>query len=319
MHRWRIVPALAVFVLICAAGPALATPTYRVNCTPGSTFPGGAFSSSTTGVQCHGGDFVDYFAGAPPNNTQVLTYERDGVAEASGTTLRTSASAHVRARDLVNLGGPNSGQESRASMTIDDIVILAPAGYTDSTIVTSFDIILSGGVSASILHTNGIFFGGPEGTASAFLELQGPGFTATGLWTQTADANTGVTIQQSGLLSSGPGVITSPTFVAPIGTEFSITITFASGTYVEHVLIGSGACPLGCTQTILDADSSFMNTVSLPTTAEIFHLPAGFQVDSTSGLIVNNRAVPEPNAASLLISMAGIFGWMARKRHERSR
>lgn len=302
-------PALAVALF---AAPTFAAPFYSVSCSPGNVFPGGS-SQSATSAQCHGGQLTDYFAGLP-NNTQALTYEWDGVAYAGGTAIGTSANASLRARDLVNLGGPRAGASTTATLRFDDIVIQAPAGYADATVVTSFNVVLSGGVSASLLHVNGLFFGGPSITASARLELAGPGVRGTGDWIESKDPiNSSSTL--TGLLANGAGLITSPAFDAPIGTPFTIEIVFSSGTLVDYVLVGSGACPNNCTQTTMDGDSSFLSTVSLPTSFDVFNLPAGFQVGSASGAIVGNRAVPEP-AAALSLAAAGVAlgAWRVRPR-----
>jgi hypothetical protein len=121
---------------------------------------------------------------------------------------------------------------------------------------------------------------------------------------------------------TGDATALTPTFDAPVNVPFSLDMELFARSFV---LYGND---LSLFPNILFASSftNFSDTVSFPTAGPVFNLPAGYTVNSVSGLIANNQwtgggvpSVPEPSSLLLLMvsGLAGLigFGWRKRRIH----
>jgi len=115
--------------------------------------------------------------------------------------------------------------------------------------------------------------------------------------------------EATGILSglTGDDQLSSGVFHLPTNTPLQLSIGvragancygYISGTDIEHAV-----------SIFADGVSEMIGTASFPLTEPVFNLPAGFTVNSESGLIVNNRYLP-----NLMIEHSGtdvVLTWLA--------
>ncbi len=225
-----------------------------------------------------------------------------------------------------NPSGWNRGVGSSASFTLDDIIISQIPGSNaipnpDGRVSAVLNLHTSGTIGARAMAIAGV---GGRGYAAGFAsELITGAVTYSGNpdnnairgeigADQRCDSLTGcdpLLYEATGILAgfTGDNEVSSGVFYLPTNTPVGLSIAVRvgencrgdiSGTDLEHVV-----------SIFADGVSDLSHTVSFPSAGPVFNLPDGFTVNSESGLIVNNRYLP-----NLMIALSGtnaVLTWLA--------
>jgi len=245
-------------------------------------------------------------------------YSNHAFASAGPGQLGASSEAIIQLTPAVTLGlGPLlNGTDAFAAFLLDDVIIGGPG----TEVPGSLNMQLDGGLNATTFAQLGGGVGN-EATAAASVtvgaNINGNFFNGTqakgSVWQVDTQAGDGSTFED-GLLTgfTGSGGIITPTVLLPVGTPFTVVLSLSMYTLTDtfHTIPGS--------RRQAEASSLFENTLSFPLSGPVFNLPAGYTVQSTAGLIVDNGwqglagpvHVPEPSAMLLFGSgLAGLAGY----------
>lgn len=174
-----------------------------------------------------------------------------------------------------------------AVFTLDDLVISGPSGSDGQPVNISFNIAVSGTLTAGASPDTGM---GSE----AVFNVSSPFFFVGELHTSSSGF-----FSATGILSSiaGPGaidtVVTTPSETVVVGTPFSFSLSMAAASF-------AGCYDFGCSAGDSMGSSDFAQTVGFPCTTQVANLPDGFTLNSVSGLIVDNQfqGCPVPTIGS---------------------
>jgi len=234
----------------------------------------------------------------------------DGNGTATATNLVTLGALHALTSVVLTVPTlVNSAlccavsQIQNSSFTFDDLVISGPVGTIGTTLTVSFNVAISGALTAVTTGTNmlamaevGTVYTLAGTSGQGILQAtNGGGFSASGILSGVA-ASQG-TINNT--LRTGVATVT-------VGTPFSFSLLIG-----ENSIAGpTNFCNGGCVGTAA-AIANFANTLGLPTTGPVANLPAGYTLNSASGLIVNNQftptPAPTPEPSTLLLLGSGLL------------
>lgn len=310
--------------LLSVAGPSLALPLFHAEAHTGPlAIINQEFTSNSPVIA-----LVDTGTLIIPSGIASAT----GAAEASAGQLSARGSGALSVL-TPGLGGTQHGGTGEARFTLDDIVISGPEG----TVSTFLNLTVNGGMSGTVNTVTGPgYFLGAVGRSTS-VQLSGGFFAlahtpfAGSVIASGQVGNCGPTgctetnsFVASGLFDGFTGDdmnlnLSLPVFVAQVGAPFTLDMRLIAGGSASYIIQGTTA---GDFSLSADGSSDFSHTVSFPTAGPVFNLPAGYTVNSVSGLIVNNQwtgggvtSVPEPVSLALLgIGLAGLAASRRRKK-----
>jgi hypothetical protein len=292
-----------------------ATPVYFIDVSRVATgSPNERFEQSSSAAVSHG---LEYFSGVDLFGNFI---RNTAFAGAEAGQLRASAHAETFLPDIQDglLAMVINTASATAGFRLDDIIITGP----DSTVDTSINLSLDGGVSATANAAGGGAFGF-EATANGMVTVSGqfgPRFAASQSRGAVCDAQTLLcdsSFFEDEFLTGfgGAGIITTPAVTVSVGVPLGLAL--------QLVVAGNGNSTNGGfgNRRTAEGSASFGSTLSFALSGPVFNLPAGYTANSVSGLIVDNHwvrasdtptAVPEPGTFSLLglgvLALARRFG-----------
>jgi len=293
---------LAAVLIGMTAQPVAAAPFYAAQTTFGRDVSGSA-PVFTSGSQNHPPGTFDPFSS--------LDYSiREGSAKAGPGVLG--------ARAVVDLYFPEAfpffsswvgNVSSSARFIVDDLVLSGPAGTVSGTL----QLHLSGGASA-----NAVLLGATSsaGRASASVSIggaiSGPSFNSSFLGSMSVvdDTSGGPQTTTSGILASGPGLISIPLNNVPVGVPLMLDLHLS--THAHAIVFGTGFS--GWDNVAATGYSSFFDTLTFNTNGPVFLLPDGYTADSLSAEIHDNVFVPEASSFTLLSLGGATLLCIARRR-----
>jgi hypothetical protein len=314
--------ASAVFVIsgtwLTAVRPALADPEFRV---AAQTF-GGRVQPPVSDVEQTAASNYSFAEPAFPQNM------KRGDAFARSGPGRVGANIHVITHypNAIpslgpNLGGTNAGAD--ASFVLDDLIIVLESDPSQiGSVQGSFSVELSGSLSANAVAISGM--GSAEAFARVNFEasLQFPNaiiipgvfqpepgidhYFLHGNLQRSSFSRAPSAIGENqetggGLLAGGfdgDEVFTSGVAALPVGMPFGIDVRLSLFSQVTAERSGE---PAISEFRHAEGQAGFGNTLGFPLNVDVFNLPPGYTAYSESGLIVDNRFIPEPTAAVLLL------------------
>ena len=209
-----------------------------------------------------------------------------GSALASPFGLRASASGRANNGAI--------GGDGMAGEIFDDVVVHGPAGP----VTASFDLVLSGSMGALTHLTTK---SDSLAQASAFVVVQtlvdGLPVTADPFFQDRVrlySLNGALETQKTGMLSGWPGGngefgrdrFTTPAFTVTANEPFRLEIILHVTAGVFGFSVNDGV--------FSEAFGDFGSTLAFPTVGPVFHLPAGYSVESAGARIHDNAFVPAP-------------------------
>lgn len=292
----------------------------------GPTQAGPVFTANTGG-SVHG------FVGASESGPQPVGVSGSGINSggvAMGSASASPGSLSAFATILQPSGAqPQVALSSTATFRIDDLVFSLASGATftpGASFTTSLNYGLSGGIDLVGMDTTGGVTIAMAISAFNVDVSQGGSFSATHSLGDFQPVTAGAwVINRSGLLSSFAtdleavgGNTAAPTLVAYdelLFTSPSFTLTangngvIASPSVFMRLTAGVGGPRFR--GNFASATSDFGNTLNFATGGPVFNLPEGITVNSTDGLIVDNRWAVIPEPASWMMLGTGAAAWMA--------
>ena len=228
----------------------------------------------------------------------------DATAAAGPGTLSAFADATINV-PASTLGGNASVAAGTSRLVLSDIVISPLPGTTpEPTVPFSLSLILNGSLD-TLASIGSPHLGGAEAHASVSVLGLLAGVSFGGDRTKISSANaadgsvTDLPITGTGILAGPSGVLVTPEAVATINSPFTLDLTLLAGASASY---NYGGTTTASTNALAAAHSNFSNTLTLGSSnGQVFNLPAGYTANSIDGMIVNNRLVPEPSTAVLLI------------------
>ncbi len=273
--------------------------------------------------------------GSAPSSTPVtFTGGPGGPASPNITIVFTGAASPGAVGSITAITTPTGGTGYAGLQSafptyanFDDFVVTGPGSGTVS---VSLNLSISGTIS-NIPTVSGVQPGTDTsiGTVDPTVVIGGHPSISSGLWSLTGGtAFTGSIVDNvvtciappnglctpthttlpSGLLagitvSAGlfTGTVTTPVFTVPLNTPFSVGLQLVtSGVVVPQVGVTIPNQPADTVSNSLGVD--FLDPFSFPTSGPVFNLPAGYTVNSTEAMVVNNQFM----ASAPLVAPSGV-------------
>lgn len=245
---------------------------------------------------------------------QTADYGRAPAGENPGAATQNRASASPGS---IGVRSSSEGSVASGTATASTTGTYRIVGAGDS-VDASLNLHLEGGLAVD---------GGPRSpSAGASILLQytlGRGGTRT----FSASLAKGANLSPAALTLTGPadnpfgdasgggaltwsGLYTTPTVTLPVGVDLSFQLLATA-----RSSLGSG---VGDPAAFGRAGAEFADTFSLPSGIDVFNLPAGYTVQSSDLMIVDNRylagVVPEPSTLALSLVGLGLVAGGTRRR-----
>ena len=289
---------LAVMAVVLLFGFAVAQPAEANSCFGSIILPSNQSSAvcgSSLAVSVP--TFIGFGTGTASATDQVTLGVLHSMTNAFASVPTLTAFASGASVSQIATGANNN------TFNFNDLVISGPVGTVGTTLTVSFNLDISGALTAQSTGSNmlavsvvGVTYqlGGTSGQG-AMQATNGGGFSSSGIL-QGIVANQG-TVPNT-IIRTGVATVT-------VGTPFSFTLGLQEGSIAGPTNFCNGGC-VGTASAI----SNFANTFGLPTTGPVANLPAGYTLSSASGLIVNNQfgtPAPTPEPSTLLLFGSGML------------